>query len=299
MRWLGIFAIVVASFVGCSLEDALEGAPCNSDDDCLGEQTCVKTAHQEAAEAAGLCRSDGQCVAGEQEGCIASGGTCENFLFFVTCIEGTDTCYCCDSSDASLTNFSEDMRSAQCVSCPTDLCSGNGDATESCSEGEPRCVVMQDTCGCRVPEDRIENTECDDASSCGEGFVCTRTLEQQEEPEEELPENQAVEPGWCRPAQTPECAGGQQEGCRTDDSCSGVDLRFTANCTSTGRCYCCGDPASNDFNVHVYTDTAMGESAACVECPKSCDPGTSTCTMLEDPECVVTSGSVCGCTMPS
>ncbi|MEM9460992.1 MAG: hypothetical protein AAGF11_42905 [Myxococcota bacterium] len=206
MRWLGIFAIAAASFWGCSLEDALEGAPCNSTDDCVGEQACVKAPAADVGE----CRSDG-----------------------------------------------------------------------------------------RLPSDQVENNECDDDSSCGAGFVCTRTLEQQQEQQEQLPENQAVEPGWCRPAETPECVQSEQVGCRTDGSCSGVDLRFTSNCTSTGRCYCCGDPASSDFNVHVYADTAMGESAACVGCSKSaCETGTTTCTVLEDPDCQVSAGSVCGCTMP-
>lgn len=292
MRWL-ILAFTFATFAGCSLADALENAPCDSDDDCIGDYTCVKTLHEEANAESGLCRSDGKCVAGEQEGCVTAGGSCTSYLLTVVTDEATGVSYCCDTggaNDASVTQA--DGSSARCIACPSDLCSGS-EASEPCSEGEARCVVApESTCGCRVPANEIENSECDDASTCGEGFVCTRTLEQEAEPDELQPEDRLVEDGQCRPEDAPECVTGVQEGCRAESGCPGSGLDY--QCAGT-RCYCCDSPAnSNEYSVHVYADTELGESAACVECPKS-DCMTSTCTALEDPTCELTGGTVCGC----
>lgn len=262
MRWIVVLGITVATFAGCSLEEALENAPCVADEDCLGEQTCVKTAHQEATGQNGLCRSAGGCWAGEQEGCVTrSDGTCD-YLFYVICDDASGTCYCCEGQNAIVIIDPADPSSAQCMS---------GDVIDS---------------------------ECDVDTDCagGQGLVCTRTLEQQAEPAsaESLPENQAEEPGWCRPSTAPECVQGEQEGCRTDSGCQSSQTR---KCAENGRCYCCDTPTdTNQFEVHVYEEADdQGSSAACVECPRNCTSGTDTCTDLEDPTCEVPSG-VCGCT---
>lgn len=302
MRWIVVLGITLATFAGCSLEEALENAPCMTDEDCLGAQSCVKTAHEEASNEAGLCRSSGTCLAGQQHGCITnSSDGCDAAVLVRHCavIDGAELCFCCEGSQASISNVSADRTSAQCISCPSDLCTG--DASEACLEGDARCVVDgTGTCGCRVPADQIENSECEDDASCGEGFVCVRTLEQEAEPAEaeSLLENQQQEPGWCRPLDAPECAGGQQEGCRTD-STQGCPSSQNYSCTKDGRCYCCADPASSSFSVHVYAETAAGESAACVECPNNCmSPTPYACTEVEDAGCMVESG-VCGCSASS
>lgn len=259
MRWIAIFGITLATFVGCSLEDALENAPCDTDDDCVGGQACVRTAHQTAIADLGICRSDGQCAAGEQEGCATNpDGTCSDYLLYAICSDGTGACYCCDSMDSVVIADPLDPSSAQCLS---------GDIT---------------------------NSECSTASDCagGMGFVCTRTLEQEAEPDEVLTEEQSVEDGWCRPTSAPDCVGGEQEGCRTESGCPGSGLLEVC---AGSRCYCCDSPANtNEFEAHVYTDTEAGESAACVECPRDCVAGEEPCTTLEDPACVISSG-VCGC----
>ncbi len=211
MRWLAILGISLVSLSGCSIADALENAPCDSDDDCAGSYTCVRTQHQMLAVPMlpGLCREDGQCASGTQEGCIAPDAVASCSSLTKVCVESTTTCYCCDtggSTDVSLTNFSADGTSAQCVTCPVDLCA-EGAASETCYQGDPRCTLAEgQSCGCRVPADEIENSECEDDSTCGDGFVCTRTLEQEEEPAEAGINGQdiAEEPGWCRPEEAPE-----------------------------------------------------------------------------------------------
>ncbi len=292
MRWL-ILAFTFATFAGCSLADSLENAPCDGDDDCLGSYTCVKTVHQTASALPGLCRDDGKCAAGQQEGCVTAAGSCTDFQLTVVTDESTGASYCCATGGAANPSVTmADGASARCVACPSDLCTG--DADEPCSEGDARCVVTSGGCGCRVPANEIENSDCVDAATCGEGFVCTRTLEQEAEPDEPLPEEQEQEPGWCRPDDMPECVGGSQVGCRTDGTMGCLSSQ-NYSCTATGRCYCCDDPAdSSNFTVHVYTETGSGESAACIECRRS-DCATQTCTLLEDASCVVSSG-VCGCT---
>ncbi len=299
MRWLGLFGIALTAFLGCSLEDALENAPCNDDDDCLGEYTCVRTAHQEATLDVGWCRPEGQCAPGVQEGCVSPSGTCQNFLTVATDPDSGNV-YCCDANgvEPTVTNVSADFTSAQCVACDPNLCNGEEDATEECAVGEPRCVAVQgEVCGCRVPENQIENSDCNDASDCGEGFVCTRTLEQEAESSENEPleENQAIQPGWCRPSDAPECVSGEQVGCSTtmNDGCPSPQ---TLTCTEAGRCYCCADPADTSSRVaHVYAETSAGESAACVDCRRDdCTNPGDTCTSLENPACQIVSG-VCGC----
>lgn len=293
MRRIILLGLTIASFLGCSLEDALENAPCESDDDCTGSQACVRTLHQTNVGELGWCRSDGRCAAGEQEGCLSANGSCTaSALYGVTASNGS--IYCCatgGSSDATLV-FGTDPSSAQCVVCPSDLCYEQGDASEPCSVGDSRCVEVSNGCGCRVPANEIENSDCVDDETCGEGFVCVRTLEQAAEPQESLPEDQMQEPGWCRPTDMPECASGLQQGCSTE---SGCDSGQYQRCAGT-RCYCCETPTnSTDFNVHVYDETELGESAACIECPRTDCPTTETCTELEDDTCMPTGSGPCGC----
>lgn len=294
MRWLAILPLALLPFVGCSLAEALENAPCDSDDDCLGDYTCVKTLHQSHNALPGLCRDDGQCAAGTQEGCIAAGGGCEApFPTVLTPVnDGSGNVYCCETvgnAEATLI-VADDFSSARCIACPADACMAP--ASEPCGEGDARCVVEEGSgCGCRVPAADIENSLCDDAESCGEGFVCTRTLEQEEEPDEEFAGDQEIERGWCRPLEAPECVGGQQEGCRTEDACVS---EHTFDCVGT-ECYCCDDPTnSTDFAVHVYAQTDDRTSAACIECEKAACPTTDTCTLIDN-GCLVEAGEICGC----
>lgn len=292
MRRIILLGLTIASFVGCSLEDALENAPCESDDDCTGSQECVQTEHQASVGELGWCRSDGKCAPGEQEGCLATGDSCGTSYTLYPVMASNGSSYCCETggaSDATATP-SADGSSARCVVCPSDLCYEQGDATEPCSVGDSRCVEVSNGCGCRVPADQIENSECEDDATCGEGFVCVRTLEQATESQETLPEDQMQEPGWCRT--TNECASGLQEGCTTEGSCNSGQYQ---RCAGT-RCYCCETPTnSTDFNVHVYDETELGESAACIECPRSECTTTDTCTALEDASCVISGGGPCGC----
>lgn len=261
-----IFALTLAPSAGCSLESSLENAPCKSDDDCVGEQTCVGVPQA----ASGLCRSDGSCVPGEQEGCIADGESCTGGL--VPVMDGDGVAYCCST----------------CV---------EGAETEPCLVGGGRCIATAGTlCGCQVPASEIEDTPCDDAASCGEGFVCTRTLEQEAEPLEVQPEDQMVEPGQCRPEEAPQCVTGLQEGCRAESGCPGGGLDYLC---AGSRCYCCDSPSnSNEYSVHVYAQTELGESAACIECSRDACETTSTCTAIEDSDCIVANGEACGC-MPA
>ena len=58
------------SAAACVDESMLENEECLSDDDCFNSQTCVITAYQaQRFDGVGQCRSDGECVAGEQPGC--------------------------------------------------------------------------------------------------------------------------------------------------------------------------------------------------------------------------------------
>ncbi|MCA9709983.1 MAG: hypothetical protein KDK70_29360 [Myxococcales bacterium] len=294
--WMGglgalALALTLVPSCGCSLEDALENAPCESDDDCLGSQACIKTVHQAATGGVGWCRSDDKCVAGQQEGCIAADGACTLLPLYVVTDPATQISYCCEANGANIEDLAvvdADGSSARCLACATDLCSDQGDLSEPCSMGEPRCTIIQDTCGCRIPEAQLENSDCDDDATCGEGFVCTRTLEQMAEPDDV---QSAVEPGWCRPQDAPECVAGQQEGCRSTQGCSSGEEQCAGQ-----FCYCCASPANSDqFSVHVYMED--GASAACIECDRTPCTGGYTCTEIDDMGmgCDIPQGEICGC----
>ncbi|MEM7151704.1 MAG: hypothetical protein AAF799_02635 [Myxococcota bacterium] len=252
LRFVALIGLALAASFSCSLDDALANAPCESNDDCLGAYTCVKTVHNSQV---GLCRDDGQCAVGQQEGCSTNGdGTCDNFLTSVCSLDNPQDCYCCPSG--------------------TDL------VAVDAASGTAACIGNE-----------IQNEPCDGDAACGAGFTCTRTLEQEAESAEAetRKEEQEEEDGWCRPDSDPGCAVGAQPGCTTDGGCSSGTEQVD---TAEGRSFCCERPTASGFSVHVYAVAGDGSSAACVECP-SCDSGTP-CTELEDTECIVTSG-VCGC----
>ena len=257
LRFVALIGLALAASFSCSLDDALANAPCNSNDDCLGAYTCVKTVDNPEV---GLCRDDGQCATGQQEGCSTNAdGTCDNFLVVVCNLDNPQDCYCCESG--------------------TDLVAPD---------------AMSGTAVCLSNE--IENQACDGDAACGTGFVCTRTLEQDAESAEaeSLPQNQEQEDGWCRPEGDPGCEVGQQPGCSTDGSCgSSLSKRDTVD----GLSFCCEQATAADFQAHVYAVSSDGASAACVDCP-DCETGTQSCTALEDSTCIVSDG-VCGCTPPN
>ena len=289
--WL--LAILSCSVSGCYSPETLENAPCEIDEDCLRGYRCIKTLHQQAKAAAGWCRNDGRCAEGEQEGCLAAdGGECPRADLTPVDDPTSGNTFCCrtnDSIDPWIHIASSDFSSALCGGCPDDLCPED---RVPCRTGEPRCELVEDLCGCRTTDAQVENSECASDQTCGEGFGCTRTLEQEAEPLEADPSDQEQEPGWCRPLESPGCVGGQQEGCRTDAGCVGPE---DPTCTAEGLCYCCGASSSADVGMHVYAVDAQRSSAACIECPRAeCTAPLVTCTVLEDPQCEVLDG-VCGC----
>jgi hypothetical protein len=289
MRLLTILGVLAAAFAGCSLADALENAPCNTDDDCLGDQSCVRTLHTETLGGTGTCRSDGTCAAGEQLGCIVDGGGGCDIPYTVTPASNGSS-YCCDGFESSISAVSEDGLSAQCLSCASDLCESG---EEACVMGDARCTLVDALCGCRVPDDAVENSDCADASTCGEGFVCTRTLEQEAEPAEDTQTNQAEQPGSCRPEASPGCAIGEQDGCRKDsDSCTNG---LTSICSGS-LCYCCEPPVASGYSTFIYDIAADESSAACTWCPTGDCPGANACTAESDADCIVPGGELCGCT---
>lgn len=249
MRRIILLGLTIASFLGCSLEDALENAPCESDDDCTGSQACVRTLHQTSVDDLGWCRSNGECAAGEQEGCPADGNGCG----FMTAVMGTSKAYCCPSTGNEIIVVEDaDHSSAWCLT--TD-----------------------------------EIVTCDDDNPCPENISCVRTLEQQEEDAQEPePADRPAEPGWCLPGG---CLSGSQEGCSISTGVS-CGSGLTSVCAGS-RCYCCETPVSSGYTAHVYAETELGESAACVACPE-CPNFEPACTVLEDPSCVLTDGA-CGC----
>jgi len=300
MRWMALLGITLAAFWGCSLDDALENAPCETNDDCLGDYTCVRTVHQDATGAPGWCRDDGGCVAGEQEGCAASGGACQNFLTLAT-DPASGIGYCCDAAGVvpSVTNVAADGSSAQCVVCSTSLCNGQGDMSEECVVGEPRCEAMSDGCGCRIPANQLENSECDDDDSCGEGFVCTRTAEQDEEPMDAI--EPGPESGWCRPVEDPECVANSQPGC-TKTSTSSCGSGVSEVCAGP-KCYCCEPAAASpEYIAKVYLERSDG-TAACIDCQNDCSAtvgsGSQACTAATAPTCQLSGSGPCGCTPPT
>jgi hypothetical protein len=250
MRWLILLGITFTTLGGCSLEDALENAPCETAEDCLGSQTCVRTQHQLANESVGLCRSNGECAAGEQEGCVATGTGCSFSSSLTAVMASSGATYCCPNSfsgEGTIVVEATDQSSAWCITVDQ--------------------IVM-----------------CDDDSDCVSGVACVRTLEQEAEPDEMDVGEREVEPGWCLPDG---CLGGSQEGCRTEESCGSG---FSSPQTAEGRVYCCETPIASGFTAHVYDETELGESAACTQCDTTACPSSAACTLLEDPTCVVSSG---------
>lgn len=288
LRWWTILGVTVAAAYGCSVADSLEGAPCNTADDCAGDQSCVLTLHAMANGEVGVCRSGGGvCDPGQTVGCVANGDVCDNFLSTVAGPDGLN--YCCDSSDATI--LDADGSSAHCSApCDPTLCSG---IEEECTEGQPRCTVVEGICGCRVPDDQVENSDCEDDTTCGEGFTCVRTLEQQEEPSESSNSTMAEQLGTCRPNADTECALGQQDGCQKDSSTScGSGLIEVSNGPIS---YCCASPDGSGFTTEIYQVSGDEREVACTWCATDC-PGASACTELSDPgNCTLTNG-LCGCT---
>jgi hypothetical protein len=161
MRRIILLGLTLASFVGCSLEDALENAPCESEDDCAGSQACVQTEHQANTGQLGWCRSDGSCAAGEQEGCLAGSGCSSGSP--VT--GGSGASYCCPYA-----------------------VSGEVIVIEAADQSSAWCLTTD------------EIVTCDDDTECPVNISCVRTLEQQAEDAQELePADQPAEPGWCLP----------------------------------------------------------------------------------------------------
>ncbi len=289
--WL--LTLVLSSAPGCYGPDTLENAPCDTDEDCLRGYRCIRTLHQQAKSLVGWCRSDGACAEGEQEGCLAAeDGQCSRADLTPVTEPMSGNAFCCSTEDSInpwIRIASSDFSSALCGACPDDLCSND---QVVCRIGEPRCQLVQDLCGCRTTDAQIENADCGSDQTCGEGFTCTRTLEQEAEPLERDPSEQAQEPGWCRPQESSGCVGGRQEGCRTDVGCLESQI---SSCTTEDLCYCCDTPPSTDVEMHVYAVDAQRSSAACIGCRRAdCGEAFETCTVLEDPQCEVLEG-VCGC----
>lgn len=60
----------LGSAVACVDEAVLENEDCVTDKDCFNSQECISTAYQdERFSGEGWCRSDGECLDGEQPGC--------------------------------------------------------------------------------------------------------------------------------------------------------------------------------------------------------------------------------------
>ena len=179
-------AILLGSVAGCYSPDTLENAPCETDEDCLRGYRCIKTLHQQAMSLAGWCRNDELCAEGEQEGCLTTeDGECPRADLTPVSDPMSGNTFCCrtnDSIDPWIHIVSSDFSSALCGTCPSDLCPQD---RVLCRTGEPRCQLVEGLCGCRTPDAQIENAECASDQTCGEGFSCTRTLEQEAEPLEE------------------------------------------------------------------------------------------------------------------
>ncbi|MEM6989780.1 MAG: hypothetical protein AAF721_04770 [Myxococcota bacterium] len=286
-RIIAALGVAAAAAFGCSLASALENAPCNNSEDCLGDYTCTRTLSQDIAEP-GLCRLDGACAPGLQAGCpIEPDADCDIGLNEF-CSPDTGVCLCCAGSASAdiFVGVAGDGVTPLCVSCPDD-CEGD---QEPCLAGSEGCEAGEGMCGCFRPDSAIENSSCIDDESCGSSFQCVRTLEQEAESaaNEPEPSEQAEEDGVCRPIDDPTCLADRQIGCRSDNGCNGAVL-LQERCTSTGNCYCC------DISVfsRVYAEAQDGSSAACTECP-GCMVGEVACTVLQNPSCTPTDGA-CGC----
>ncbi len=288
LRWWTILGATAAALYGCSVEDSLEGAPCNSVDDCVGDQACVQTLHAIANNLPGVCHSGGGvCEPGQTVGCVAAGDVCDNFLATVAGPNGVS--YCCETSDSTI--MDADGQSAVCSApCDQSLCTSG---QETCTDGQPRCVVVEGICGCRVPDDQVENSDCVDDDTCGEGFSCVRTLEQATESQEASAATQMQQTGTCRPDSDLQCALGQQDGCQKDPnaSCSSG----LSSVDNGPLSYCCQSPDGSGFTTKIYQVSADEREVACTWCSVDCAMGTA-CTELSAPgNCTITSG-LCGCT---
>lgn len=282
--------------LGCGIDDALQGAPCENDDDCPA-LTCVRTAAEKANEEPGTCSEDDSCVRGEQEGCQATtnGGCVNGGLVPATADDGTTFCCAAGSGSPSVISVADDG-TAVCFDCPT--CSSG--QQEPCKAGDARCEVEEGApCGCRTTDAALVGDPCETDEDCG-AATCVRTLEQEAEPNEPLPVDQPQEPGQCRPADMPACAGGSQVGCLLPpgEFCGGATQEVDVDSLS----FCCPEPSnSSEFRALVYQIAGDQSSVACTACARSgCDDAAGNltapqCTLLSDPECEVDPGALCGC----
>ena len=289
------------------LAESLENAPCNTADDCAGSYTCVYTETQRLRpNGVGFCRPDGACAVGLQDGCAAAGNTCLEESLEHACDPETDACFCCDiefdavdytfgdAPRVAVTDVTADGSSALCIVCRSESCEL---PLQPCLPREDRCVLEddEDDCGCRVAEEDVENSDCDNDDDCGSGYVCVRTLEQLEEPLEALGEDRVQELGSCQPDDDPGCGISGQNGCAIGPSLGVCFNDLLEVCNEAGQCFCCASQTeSSSFLHYVYAVAEDGSSAACTACPR-CDAG-NTCTRESDATCELAAGSVCGCT---
>lgn len=301
LRSLSFLVLGVLCVAGaCGIDDLLVGAACADDEDCPN-LTCVRTLAQENNDGPGVCSSDGSCVPGQQEGCLAGpDGACGFGLTLAASPDGPS--YCCDSgqSNPTIVQVSEADGSADCFDCPScEFMSG----VEPCFADEDRCELENedDPCGCRPTDDSLLGENCDGDDNCGPAGVCVRTLEELEEPAEPINVDQALEQGVCRPADMPTCMAGGQPGCEVDGTSSCPS--GTTEVDVQTRSFCCRQTANNSaFQSLPYVVSEDLTSVACTACPREdCDDmmGNATlpvCTSLTDPECIVPAGLLCGCT---
>ncbi|MGH1348113.1 MAG: hypothetical protein ACRBN8_41540 [Nannocystales bacterium] len=296
-----VFTALTLGFA-CGIDDALVGAPCNEDADCPN-LTCVRTATETAEDEPGLCSADSSCVQGEQAGCAANtNGLCSGSGLVAA--EGPDGGnFCCPSGSGipTVIGIAESDGTAECFDCPQ--CGATSSSEESCRAGEARCELENegDPCGCRPTDDSLLGENCDDDEGCGSVGVCVRTLEEQAEPDEPIDVDQTIEQGVCRPTDDPTCLRGGQVGCEVEPGsfCPGSTTEVDVG----SRSYCCEQPANNtDFKSLPYLVSSDLTSVACTACPRpGCDdaagnPTRPVCTTLTDPECIIDSGGLCGCT---
>ncbi|MBV1857670.1 MAG: hypothetical protein KUG77_04600 [Nannocystaceae bacterium] len=288
--------------LACGIDDLLVGAACIEDADCPN-LTCVRTATEAAEDEPGVCSADGACLQGEQAGCIAdTNGMCSGSSL-VPAAGPDGGSYCCPvgAGIPTVISVSEDDGTAACFGCPQ--CGSTSSSEEACMADDPRCELENegDPCGCRLDDDALLGENCDGDEACGSSGVCTRTLEEQVEPNEPIEVDRALEQGVCRPSEAPACLQGGQSGCEVaaGSSCPSA----TTEVDVQTRSYCCEPPAnSTDFQSLPYIVSDDLTSVACTACPRpNCDdamgnPTLPVCTVLSDPACIVDSGLLCGCT---
>ena len=301
LRNVLVFTALALGFA-CGIDDALVGAACNEDADCPN-LTCVRTASEVSGDEPGLCSADDSCVQGEQAGCIANNnGQCSgSALVAAAGPDGGNFCCPAGSGIPTVISVSADDGTAECFDCPQ--CGAFSSSEEACRAGDPRCELETDDapCGCRGTDDSLLGESCDGDEDCGDEGVCVRTLEQQEEPNEPVDVDRQAEQGVCRSSDAPSCVPGSQSGCEVEPGsfCPGS----TSEVDVGTRSYCCEQPANNtDFQSLPYLVSADLTSVACTACarPNCLDmPGNPTrpvCTSLTDPDCILDSGGLCGCT---